>query len=106
MWRRRAPTSQGRQAHHPLPLRTRSANDVSGSARYRFRVKGSVFVEAASATAMDEKRDSRLACKGGEPELKGERRRRFAGRRHGARGTRTPDLLGAIQALSQLSYSP
>ena len=25
---------------------------------------------------------------------------------HGARGTRTPDLLGAIQALSQLSYSP
>src|SRR4051794_38409599 len=24
----------------------------------------------------------------------------------GARGTRTPDLLGAIQALSQLSYSP
>ena len=23
-----------------------------------------------------------------------------------ARGTRTPDLLGAIQALSQLSYSP
>jgi hypothetical protein len=26
--------------------------------------------------------------------------------RHGARGTRTPDLLGAIQALSQLSYSP
>src|SRR5436305_5381495 len=27
-------------------------------------------------------------------------------RRDGARGTRTPDLLGAIQALSQLSYSP
>src|SRR5690606_19424521 len=26
--------------------------------------------------------------------------------RHGAEGTRTPDLLGAIQALSQLSYSP
>ena len=26
--------------------------------------------------------------------------------RDGARGTRTPDLLGAIQALSQLSYSP
>ena len=26
--------------------------------------------------------------------------------RGGARGTRTPDLLGAIQALSQLSYSP
>ena len=26
--------------------------------------------------------------------------------RYGARGTRTPDLLGAIQALSQLSYSP
>ena len=26
--------------------------------------------------------------------------------RNGARGTRTPDLLGAIQALSQLSYSP
>ena len=26
--------------------------------------------------------------------------------RSGARGTRTPDLLGAIQALSQLSYSP
>ena len=25
---------------------------------------------------------------------------------HGAKGTRTPDLLGAIQALSQLSYSP
>ena len=25
---------------------------------------------------------------------------------YGARGTRTPDLLGAIQALSQLSYSP
>src|ERR1019366_9838360 len=25
---------------------------------------------------------------------------------NGARGTRTPDLLGAIQALSQLSYSP
>jgi hypothetical protein len=24
----------------------------------------------------------------------------------GARGTRTPDLLGAIQALFQLSYSP
>jgi hypothetical protein len=24
----------------------------------------------------------------------------------GARGTRTPDLLGAIQALSQMSYSP
>jgi hypothetical protein len=29
---------------------------------------------------------------------------RFLG--SGARGTRTPDLLGAIQALSQLSYSP
>jgi hypothetical protein len=29
---------------------------------------------------------------------------RFPG--DGARGTRTPDLLGAIQALSQLSYSP
>jgi hypothetical protein len=31
-----------------------------------------------------------------------------SGTRHknGARGTRTPDLLGAIQALSQLSYSP
>ena len=28
------------------------------------------------------------------------------GSRSGARGTRTPDLLGAIQALSQLSYSP
>ena len=27
-------------------------------------------------------------------------------RSDGARGTRTPDLLGAIQALSQLSYSP
>jgi hypothetical protein len=27
-------------------------------------------------------------------------------RRNGAKGTRTPDLLGAIQALSQLSYSP
>jgi hypothetical protein len=27
-------------------------------------------------------------------------------RNDGARGTRTPDLLGAIQALSQLSYSP
>ncbi len=27
-------------------------------------------------------------------------------RANGARGTRTPDLLGAIQALSQLSYSP
>ena len=27
-------------------------------------------------------------------------------RASGARGTRTPDLLGAIQALSQLSYSP
>jgi hypothetical protein len=26
--------------------------------------------------------------------------------RGGARGTRTPGLLGAIQALSQLSYSP
>jgi putative transposase len=26
--------------------------------------------------------------------------------KNGARGTRTPDLLGAIQALSQLSYSP
>src|SRR5260370_18780409 len=25
---------------------------------------------------------------------------------HGAEGARTPDLLGAIQALSQLSYSP
>ena len=28
------------------------------------------------------------------------------GRRNGAEGTRTPGLLGAIQALSQLSYSP
>src|SRR3954454_22367301 len=27
-------------------------------------------------------------------------------REHGARGTRAPDLLGAIQALSQMSYSP
>jgi hypothetical protein len=26
--------------------------------------------------------------------------------KHGAKGIRTPDLLGAIQALSQLSYSP
>ena len=26
--------------------------------------------------------------------------------RHGAEGSRTPDLLNAIQALSQLSYSP
>jgi hypothetical protein len=33
-------------------------------------------------------------------------RRRAATFRNGARGTRTPDLLGAIQALSQLSYSP
>jgi hypothetical protein len=31
-------------------------------------------------------------------------RRGFRG--DGARGTRTPDLLGAIQALSHLSYSP
>ena len=53
---------------------------------------------------MDEKRDSRLAWK--KVSLEGERRRLFAVRRHGARGTRTPDLLGAIQALSQLSYSP
>jgi hypothetical protein len=30
----------------------------------------------------------------------------FPGTGDGARGTRTPDLLGAIQALSQLSYSP
>jgi hypothetical protein len=28
------------------------------------------------------------------------------GSRSGAGGTRTPDLLGAIQALFQLSYSP
>ena len=28
------------------------------------------------------------------------------GKEHGAEGARTPDLLGAIQALSQLSYSP
>ena len=27
-------------------------------------------------------------------------------RRHGAEGNRTPDLLNAIQALSQLSYGP
>ena len=27
-------------------------------------------------------------------------------RTHGAEGNRTPDLLNAIQALSQLSYSP
>ncbi len=32
--------------------------------------------------------------------------RSHAGSDNGARGTRTPDLLGAIQALSQLSYSP
>jgi hypothetical protein len=31
---------------------------------------------------------------------------RFAGISHGASRTRTGDLLGAIQALSQLSYSP
>ena len=31
---------------------------------------------------------------------------RYAASVDGARGTRTPDLLGAIQALSQLSYSP
>ena len=28
------------------------------------------------------------------------------GHRSGAEGSRTPDLLNAIQALSQLSYSP
>ena len=33
-------------------------------------------------------------------------RSRARARADGARGTRTPDLLGAIQALSQLSYSP
>ena len=31
---------------------------------------------------------------------------RLAAASHGAEGARTPDLLGAIQALSQLSYSP
>jgi hypothetical protein len=39
-----------------------------------------------------------------DPKRKNPRRSR--GSRSGARGTRTPDLLGAIQALSQLSYSP
>jgi hypothetical protein len=32
--------------------------------------------------------------------------RRFAGKKSGARRIRTADLLGAIQALCQLSYSP
>jgi hypothetical protein len=32
--------------------------------------------------------------------------RRFAGKKNGARRIRTADLLGAIQALCQLSYSP
>ncbi len=35
-----------------------------------------------------------------------QRQRRCKSANYGARGTRTPDLLGAIQALSQLSYSP
>src|SRR5579875_1156504 len=38
------------------------------------------------------------------PEARGRGFEQDAG--SGARGTRTPDLLGAIQALSQLSYSP
>jgi hypothetical protein len=51
--------------------------------------------------------DRHVPRKGGSPRSRG-----AAGvatrrsRRDGARGTRTPDLLGAIQALSQLSYSP
>jgi hypothetical protein len=42
------------------------------------------------------------------PESRPQRRdpRNCEGPTDGARGTRTPDLLGAIQALSQLSYSP
>ena len=35
-----------------------------------------------------------------------ERKSGFEPREDGASGTRTRDLLGAIQALSQLSYSP
>jgi hypothetical protein len=35
-----------------------------------------------------------------------ERKSGFEPRADGASGTRTRDLLGAIQALSQLSYSP
>jgi hypothetical protein len=31
---------------------------------------------------------------------------RLSGENHGAKRIRTADLLGAIQALSQLSYSP
>ena len=39
------------------------------------------------------------------PELRPSRRTAFV-RRSGAEGSRTPDLLNAIQALSQLSYGP
>jgi hypothetical protein len=56
---------------------------------------------------------SRIVCPKSPP-INGDSRQSYAAKtgrlagifRNGARGTRTPDLLGAIQALSQLSYSP
>jgi hypothetical protein len=42
----------------------------------------------------------------GETKVMRGKNRRFAGKRSGARRIRTADLLGAIQALCQLSYSP
>jgi hypothetical protein len=42
----------------------------------------------------------------GETKAMRRKNRRFAGKISGARRIRTADLLGAIQALCQLSYSP
>jgi hypothetical protein len=45
-------------------------------------------------------------CREATPGSKTQNPRNGGGSGDGATGTRTPDLLGAIQALSQLSYSP
>src|SRR3954463_1068480 len=58
---------------------------------------------AAARSPAPQGRSRSTTCARGRP---ADRRESDERTRSGARGTRTPDLLGAIQALSQLSYSP
>ena len=92
---------------HPCGWRWQPATPRRGRPRQHPRV-----VRAATTIATDKRESRRALGTSAQAErwlvvvdeiVKAHERRAS---RDGARGTRTPDLLGAIQALSQLSYSP
>ena len=89
---RQSPQRPASQAPHRRPRHTRDRPQRTAPTRAHARPQPHLPAPHARLSVSTMSRDICLRC----PDTQ----------QNGARGTRTPDLLGAIQALSQLSYSP